>query len=456
MEALLAQPGQDVSKGIFGGYNDAVLHRWSALMDAYQKNWCHMAECAQLLLQNVKYEIPNQRKQVERSQRQLLELDKRESALEEEAASFVRQYERNCVQLGISTDAANVTAELEALVHKLPRHYEAIVAAVSAPPVRRALDYYGVFCGYTEAIARQQQQPWAAKAVCPALAFVVRHGNVARLQYERALDPLKWATVAAPTSSSSSSLSSSATAPSAGRDAIEIDWNAGAAADAAEADWAIELDDGQPSGATAAIDLVDDDAVQTPSSSSSSLDELARRYAIETVLGSLESRNAFLDDLHELLAFLQGRLREKMAVTGAASGMADAITASADCPDALRSADAVEVLQTLRDAVQDALRLCESAAFVQLLEIQASKRYVARLAASVRKKLEMAEQLRNQVEFCRDKRRELQRELEAVRPRLKLLADRSIKVQKTIVEQQLSKRLGGRTVQLTGDINNLQ
>ncbi len=451
----MAQPGQDVSKGMFGGYNDALLHRWSALMDAYQKNWCHMAECAQLLLQNVKYDIPNQRKQVERTQRQLLELEKRESALEEEAASFVRQYERNCVQLGISTDAANVTAELEALVHKLPSHYEAIVAAASAPTVRRALDYYGVFCGYTEAIARQQQQPWAPKHVCATLLFVLRNGNVARLQLERSLDPDKWATAASSSSSSAATVDPSQSSQNA--PVIEIDWNAGATAVEAEGDWAIEVDDAPTPQAqhelAVAIDLVDEDALS--STAETSVDDLARRYAHETVLGSLESRNAFVDDLHELLAFLQGRVREKLTSTGVLSGMADVITASADCPDTLRSADAIDVLQSLRDAVSGVLALCEAAAFVQLLEIQASKRYVARLAASVRKKLEMAEQLRNQVEFCRDKRRELQHELEGVRPRLKLLAERSVRVQKTIVEQQLSKRLGGRTVQLTGDINNL-
>lgn len=436
LAALLARPGVDTSKRMFGGYADATLQQWSQVRDAFRRERCHWAHCAQLLLENNKYELPTLRRHMERLQKvaiacllvavlffvdtiqqQLGELDLREALLREEAASFERQYERHCAQLGIEGGRGpdtDIGAALARMTLRLPVHYNALVTLATDVQVRRALDYYSAFLRFAS-----PQGP----ACCRVLAFVMAHGNTSRLELERHLNPLAWE---------------------------EDQRHPSVLPEVANEDsWEIEID---TSGATltaadagpVVIDWVEMEA-EPVTANSQPLTAAARadRYQRETVLSAQETRVLFIDDLYELLAFLDGRAREQ----GSANAAAELVTASSECPDIVRVCGAPDTLHVLRAAVARVLEACESPDFVQLLEIESSKRYVARLAASVRKKLDVAEQLHNQVAGLGVKRVAMQDELQLLLPRMESLALRSQRV-RDLVQAEMREHYPARQLDI--------
>ncbi len=375
MESLLAS-GRDTSKGLFGGYNDAALNACEAAMAAYRKGNTHMAECAAELAQSVKYTAPSEKKTIEKTHKQLADLDKLDEAAAEEVASLTRHYERQCVELGVPVGSADVARDLEALVDRLPVFCEGIVAAARAASVKRALAYYGAFVRYVESITGGA----AIVERCPVLSVVIDKGNVSRAEFANLCG----------------GDNSKAIKPKVRHVVAEEN----------EPVWEIE-------------DMADDDD--------------------ETLLSAADSRAEYLDNLHELLSFLQGRIREKTSSEASSFGLQDALLLSGDCPEVVRSCDAAEQLQQLRDGVAHVIALVDAPQFSQLAEIKASRQYVARLAALVQKRAELIETAKEQRAGLRLRRQALVCELANARERLDTLSKREQKL-RAILQTEIGKK----------------
>jgi hypothetical protein len=309
-----------------------------------------------------RYEAPNERKTMDKAQRSLADVERLELVVEEEIASLMKQYERQCLELGIQPTGKDPLCELEGLGANIPAFCDSIVVACRVVSVKKAVDYYRAFARY---VAHVLGAPSAEALVSSrVLQVLIERGNVLRADLNNVVQAKK-----------------------------KTD------------EWEIE------------------DVSETE----------------QTLLSAADSRAECLDDLHELAAFLNGRLREKIAADPALVGLQDTLILAADCPELVRSSDSVEQLTLMRDAIAAVIALIESAQFSRLMEIVSSKAFVDRLAASVRKRLELIDGAKERRLMMKDRRQNLTVEITKTRQRQADLVARERRL-KVLLQEAIGKK----------------
>nr|XP_021401165.1 CDK5 regulatory subunit-associated protein 3 [Lonchura striata domestica] len=172
-------------------------------------------------------------------------------------------------------------------------------------------------------------------------------------------------------------------------------------------------------------------------------EDVARGSDALTLLENPETRNQFIDELMELELFLAQRLQELEAE-------ADVVAMSQLqlAPAALQGQSRGRLRAQLATA-QDLLRQLCSRSVQHLCMILASPRYVERVAALLRRQLLQAELLQAKRAALGQRRRQALAEQAALEPRLQRLQERSRELQR-LIEADISKRYGGRPVNLMG------
>ena len=112
------------SKNFFGQYGSQRMKDWKEIVSLYQKDFLYLAEAAQLLTQNVVYEIPGLRKSLARCDNVEEECDKQEGSSHRKEKELVEEFARECKELGV--EGKELRREVIELAKDLPSVYEEV------------------------------------------------------------------------------------------------------------------------------------------------------------------------------------------------------------------------------------------------------------------------------------------------------------------------------------------
>ena len=493
-------------RGFFGGLT-GVAKAWDDVVRAYERDGLHLPEAALAMARAVDHDIPYHRAQVAKRGKQLVDLDRREAEYKRQAAAAAKKFEAMRADVfgadfiaekkSRGGDAEAIEADVAALARKTDAVFERVADAARADEVGEAAEHYA------EWIAWAHGGSATAEELLPALARL------------RAFEA--GATVAPPESRSEDERRRDEAndeggdpggvvvePPAGGIDwgvSVEVEEGDPGAAMVVEPpaggiDWGVSVeDDGGDPGAAAVVELpaggidwgvsVEDDgggggapsaggidwdvgdfvveatasgetssaplAPPTPGPSEESdpppLNPPASELPFHLALRDQAFRASVADDLCELRAFLRQRAVDLRG--------REAATLLASAPASVRSNHATpDALDALAAACEAPVAILAAPANRRLLLVAASARFRSRLAAEVVVAGEAEGKLLRAAE-----------ELDARRAETKLAHRRgaakaeSMRVAlgevKAAVEAAVSKMLGGRVVNVVGDVNKV-
>ncbi|KAH9301672.1 hypothetical protein KI387_013255, partial [Taxus chinensis] len=485
-------------RNIFGRLSGAA-GEWDAIVRAFEKDCLYLGEAAQIIVQNVNYELPYEKKHIQKIQQQLVDLERKEAELKRSANISAMKYQEACQELGLK--GKNIRVELLEVAKTLPTTFAKIVEILCGNTVNQALEYYQAFVEH----ARTEK----GKVSVNVLASL-RDIHAGHLILDVFFGHEISTTMVMP-SNINSTLSKKVNITEAEISLNEIEWNVNAAADEmAEIDWEIEpveqietsensmmQEDVQP--ATENVDFVSaenalNDKFQSSDTKDGGVDwnvddtgaseavqpVICWDISIEDVSGAVgemsnevqlsashfngvaengmhpnsplletEYRNKLLDDLFELKAFLnQRKVEMESEETSSLQHQVQAVA-----PPALQIYGHDSLCAMLSDLLR-ATSLLTNRKTRDLIMILNSKRFLDRLESSLIQKKEYEAKLLESMKELSKRRMELRDQLSSSwsKQEAAITKTRNLKM---LCERSLSAMFDGRPVNLIGEINNV-
>ncbi|XP_028724879.1 CDK5 regulatory subunit-associated protein 3 isoform X1 [Peromyscus leucopus] len=422
------------TKNIFGRYSSQRMKDWQEIISLYEKDNTYLVELSSLLVRNVSYEIPSLKKQIAKCQQLQQEYSRKEEEGQAGAAEKREQFYQSCKQYGITGD--NVRRELLGLVKELPSQLAEIGAG--AQSLGEAIDLYQACVEFVCDSPPEQ--------LLPMLRYVKKKGNSTVYEWRTGTEP---SVVERPQLEE----------PPEQVQEDEIDWgdfgveavsDSGISAEAPGIDWGISLESESKDAGGDKIDWGVDAAAAAAAAEITVLETgteapegVARGSDALTLLEYPETRNQFIDELMELEIFLSQRAVEM-------SEEADILSVSQfQLAPAILQGQTKEKMLSLVSTLQDLIGRLTSLRMQHLFMILASPRYVDRVTEFLQQKLKQSQLLALKKELMVEKQQEALQEQAALEPKLDLLLEKTRELQK-LIEADISKRYGGRPVNLMG------
>ncbi|XP_023573981.1 CDK5 regulatory subunit-associated protein 3 [Octodon degus] len=416
------------TKNIFGRYSSQRMKDWQEIVSLYEKDNTYLVELCSLLVRNINYELPSLKKQIAKCQQLQRECSRKEEEGQAGVAAQLEHFRLACKQYGITGD--NVRRELLALVKDLPSQLAEIGAG--AQSLGEAIELYQAFVDFV------CESP--AEQVLPMLRFVQRRGDAT--VYE-------WRTGTEPTVVERPRLEE----PPEPVEADAIDWGdfgvesePGISAEATGIDWGISLDPESKEAAGDGIDWGDPSAalqITVVEAGTEAPEGVARGPDALSLLEYPETRSQLIDELMELEIFLSQRAVEM-------GEEADILSVSQfQLAPAILQGQTQEKMVAMASTLQELIGRLTSLQMQHLFMILASPRYVDRVTELLQQKLKQSQLLAVKKELMAQKQQEALQEQAALEPKLDLLLAKTRELQQ-LIEADISKRYGGRPVNLLG------
>lgn len=424
------------SKNFYGGFGSQRMKDWQRIVADYEQGNVYLAEAAQLLIQNVSYEVPGLKKQLVKCDQVLGECDKKDRDNEKRVADLQQEYRKECAQLGIVGD--QLKKEIISLAKNLPDEYKDI--AEDARTLKEACDLYKEF------VIESLEEGHDVKVI-ENLSYLVTNGNTTTYQWKYGEVPIS---IEEP-----HICFDDEEEKDEGPGEIDfgdeggIDFGGDGEIDFGD-DGGGEIDFGDGGGGDidwgnidAGDEKIDFELVDDVDTSAIVLEEggmeggVAKDEEALSVLDNRRTRALILDNLMEMECFLQQRLVE---------------TTSDSSRYSLDSSRQQHNPATLTSMVAQAKKISgnlTSLKIQQLQMIRGSPAYADQLADSLKQKLRLVEKVKSSSSRIEEKRSEAAAEQGLTKEHLENVINKSGELQTQICED-VAKRFKGRKVHIMG------
>ncbi|KAG5311500.1 CK5P3 protein, partial [Acromyrmex insinuator] len=426
------------TKNLFGRYGSQRMKDWQEILRLYEKENVYLAEVAQMLMRNVNYEVPSIKKQIQKLEQLLAELEKKESEYKKSENIAHMEYNMLCKQLGV-TGYNTVRRELIDKLKELPEIYQKVAEKTKC--LDKVVEFYSAFVEFTF------DQQYDSDCVS-MIKYVIEKGNTTMFEYIYGEVP---ASIIEPPLNIKVDEDESNKQPSV--DANTIDFG--------NLDLDGEIDFGEEVGLDTGgdIDWGEEGAEQSimEIDYNISLEEsgivvesvgheggVATGCEAYTILDNPTTRSEFINQLFELRLYeFKGDDKNNLLSFNQMQNASSILQLST-----------TETTQNMLDNIQVILSEMLHNNVQHLHNIKHYPKYVDIVAVTLKQKLNLIDRMVTQQESVRQKQDDTRNHINKLRPLLKLIIQRTKELQ-TEIEQDISKKYKNRMVHLTGGVNTL-